>query len=80
LQLDQMRSLDFFSRFVDSVAATFSLTRKVARFGDQDFINAFYRLHPDDVGLLPCGCNYQIRGSLREEICEAKPIHIIHAW
>jgi lipopolysaccharide biosynthesis glycosyltransferase len=80
LQLDRLRSTNFLQHFIHAVASSFAATNRVARFGDQDFINAFFRLYPDEIGLLPCGCNYQVRGSARNEVCGGQEVSILHAW
>ncbi|BGP48791.1 hypothetical protein JCM10450v2_004667 [Rhodotorula kratochvilovae] len=66
-ELAKMRELGFVDRYVQSVVHHYRMMGSVpAKWGEQDFINSYFRLHPDDLELLPCGCNYQWFGARRE--------------
>ncbi|ORY87436.1 hypothetical protein BCR35DRAFT_289498 [Leucosporidium creatinivorum] len=79
-QLKRMREVGFIDRYVQSVVHHYRLVGGVAEWGEQDFINSYFRLFPTDLEFLPCGCNYQWFGSRREVKCGAQPIVIAHHW
>ncbi|KWU44404.1 Proteophosphoglycan ppg4 [Rhodotorula sp. JG-1b] len=80
-ELARMRDAGFLERYVQSIVHHYQLMRNApARWGEQDFINSFFRLYPDDLEFLPCGCNYQWFGARREVKCGAQPVHIAHHW
>ena len=79
LELDEMRTRDFTRRYVHSVVMTHRVTGIVASYGDQDFINSYIRLHPEDFAFLPCGCNYQWWGRTHSK-CAGEPVYIAHHW
>ncbi|GAA5993395.1 hypothetical protein JCM10908_002644 [Rhodotorula pacifica] len=80
-ELARMRDAGFVERYVQSIVHHYRLMDNTpARWGEQDFINSFFRLYPDDLEFLPCGCNYQWFGARREVKCGAQPVHIAHHW
>lgn len=80
-ELARMRDAGFLERYVQSIVHHYQLMRNApARWGEQDFINSFFRLYPDDLEFLPCGCNYQWFGARREVKCGAQPVQIAHHW
>lgn len=80
MNLARMRAVDFEKRYVKSVAQTYASIGKLAKYGEQDFINSYFRLFPQDLDWLACGCNYQYRGNSREAKCSGEQISIAHAW
>lgn len=80
-ELARMKDAGFLERYVQSIVHHFRIMdNRLARWGEQDFINSFFRLFPEDLELLPCGCNYQWFGARREVKCGAQPVHIAHHW
>ncbi|KAK4057242.1 hypothetical protein OIO90_001739 [Microbotryomycetes sp. JL221] len=79
-QLGRMRDTNFVKRYIQSIIHHYRVVGRVAEWGEQDFINSFFRLYPRDIELLPCGCNYQWFASRREAICGEQPIYIAHHW
>ncbi|KAK4051321.1 hypothetical protein OIV83_002805 [Microbotryomycetes sp. JL201] len=79
-QLGRMRETKFVERYIQTIVHHYGVVGKVATWGEQDFINSFFRLFPRELELLPCGCNYQWFGSRREAICGEQPVHIAHHW
>ncbi|KAM0789308.1 hypothetical protein ACM66B_000147 [Microbotryomycetes sp. NB124-2] len=80
LQLGRMRETKFVERYIQTIVHHYGVVGRVAEWGEQDFINSFFRLFPRELELLPCGCNYQWFASRREAICGEQPIHIAHHW
>jgi lipopolysaccharide biosynthesis glycosyltransferase len=81
MDLAKMRETRFVHRFVSSVIRTARrLDFKPARWGDQDFINNYFRLYPNHLALLPCGCNYQYIGPRRTIRCPKQPVYLVHSW
>ncbi|KPV77829.1 glycosyltransferase family 2 protein [Rhodotorula graminis WP1] len=80
-ELAKMREVGFVERYVQSVVHHYRMMGNVvAKWGEQDFVNSYFRLHPDELELLPCGCNYQWFGARREVMCGAQPVAIAHHW
>ncbi|GAA5867352.1 hypothetical protein JCM3774_003559 [Rhodotorula dairenensis] len=80
-ELARMRDAGFLERYVQSIVHHYQLMKNApAKWGEQDFINSFFRLYPEDLEFLPCGCNYQWFGARREVKCGAQPVHIAHHW
>lgn len=80
-ELAKMREVGFVDRYVQSVVHHFRMMgSSPARWGEQDFVNSYFRLHPDELELLPCGCNYQWFGARREVMCGNQPVTIAHHW
>ncbi|GAA5891062.1 hypothetical protein JCM5296_007365 [Sporobolomyces johnsonii] len=79
-ELAKMREQGFVDRFVQSIVHHYRLVGKPAIWGEQDYINSYFRLFPNDLELLPCGCNYQWFGARREVKCGAQPVTIAHHW
>jgi hypothetical protein len=76
-----MRATNFTDRFLASVTATFrELDGKQARWGDQEFLNNYARYYPQEVEVLPCGCNYQWQGFRKEAKCGEQKVTIAHGW
>ncbi|SCV69908.1 BQ2448_1302 [Microbotryum intermedium] len=80
MRLDRMREAAFTDRYVRTVARTYRAVGRRARWGEQDFINSYLRMFPEDLELLPCGCNYQWLGRRKEVKCAGQPITIAHHW
>lgn len=80
MQLDRMRKTMFTKRYVESIVHHYRLAGRVARWGEQDFINSYFRLSPAHLEMLPCGCNYQWFGARSEVKCGRQPIVIAHHW
>ncbi|SCZ89792.1 BZ3500_MvSof-1268-A1-R1_Chr9g10596 [Microbotryum saponariae] len=80
MRLDRMREAAFTDRYVRTVARTYRSVGRRARWGEQDFINSYIRMFPEDFELLPCGCNYQWLGRRKEVKCASQPIAIAHHW
>lgn len=80
MELDRMREDGFQEKYIQSVVHHFRSTESVARWGEQDFINSYFRLYPLELEWLPCGCNYQWFGNRREVKCGEQPVRIAHAW
>lgn len=80
LELERMRDEDFIDRYIHSVVHHYQTVGRVATWGEQDFINSYFRLYPDHLAVLACGCNYQWFGSRREVKCGEQPVRIAHAW
>ncbi|GAA5953180.1 hypothetical protein JCM21900_006130 [Sporobolomyces salmonicolor] len=79
-ELAKMREQGFVDRYVQSIVHHYRLVGKPATWGEQDYINSYFRLFPNDLELLPCGCNYQWFGARREVKCGAQPVTIAHHW
>jgi GT2 family glycosyltransferase/lipopolysaccharide biosynthesis glycosyltransferase/glycosyltransferase involved in cell wall biosynthesis len=80
LELGRMRDEDFVQQYIEAVVQTYKIVGAVSPWGEQDFINSYFRLHPDQLEILPCGCNYQWFGSRREVKCGKQPLYIAHSW
>lgn len=80
-ELAKMKESGFLQRYVSSVVHHYRLMKSTpAGWGEQDFINSYFRLFPEDLEVLPCGCNYQWFGSRREVKCGLQPVTIAHHW
>jgi len=79
-ELGKMREQGFIERYVQSIIHHYRLVGRPATWGEQDFINSYFRLFPNDLELLPCGCNYQWFGNRREVKCGQQPVTIAHHW
>ncbi|GAA6005932.1 hypothetical protein JCM11491_004064 [Sporobolomyces phaffii] len=79
-ELGKMREQGFVERYVQSIVHHYRVAGRVATWGEQDFINSYFRLFPKDLELLPCGCNYQWFGTRREVKCGDQPVTIAHHW
>lgn len=76
-----MREVGFKELYISSTASHYLMTgRRRATWGEQDFVNSFFRLHPDALRLLPCGCNYQWSAIRRHVKCPRQPITVGHGW
>jgi lipopolysaccharide biosynthesis glycosyltransferase len=80
MELTRMRDTGFVARYVQSIVHHYRIVGKTAVWGEQDFLNSYFRLFPAHVELLPCGCNYQWSGSRKEVKCGEQPTFIGHAW
>ena len=80
LELSRMRKTGFVERYTQSVVFHYREVGRVARWGEQDFINSYFRLFPEELEWLGCGCNYQWFGARREVRCGEQPVRIAHAW
>ncbi|KAI8808798.1 glycosyl transferase family 64 domain-containing protein [Cladochytrium replicatum] len=81
MDLEKMRKVDFTEMYVNATVRTArNIGFKKARWGEQDFINSFFRVHPDSLHPLPCGCNYQFTASRREVKCPNQPVYLAHGW
>lgn len=81
MDLARMRARNFGEAFVASVIDGARVTGfKQARWGEQDYLNNFYRLYPGALAALPCGCNYQYSGARREVKCPGAPVYLAHGW
>ncbi|GAA5936629.1 uncharacterized protein JCM15063_001943 [Sporobolomyces koalae] len=80
LELGKMREQGFIEKYVQSIVHHYRLTGRPATWGEQDFINSYFRLFPSDLEFLPCGCNYQWFGTRREVKCGEQPVTIAHHW
>ncbi|GAA5897731.1 hypothetical protein JCM6882_000079 [Rhodosporidiobolus microsporus] len=81
LEIARMRESNFVERYVQSVVHHYRLMGgKKATWGEQDFINSYFRLYPNDLELLPCGCNYQWFGTRKEVKCGEQEVSIAHHW
>lgn len=48
-------------------------------WGDQDILNIYFHLHPDELNLLPCEFNYRPDHCIYMSLCEVKDgIKILH--
>lgn len=80
MNLNGMRKSHFTARFVQASIYTWrSLNYPVVRWG-QDLLNNFFRLYPNVVVNLPCGCNYQFSGTRRESKCPNQFVALAHVW
>ncbi|GAA6049686.1 hypothetical protein JCM3770_004406 [Rhodotorula araucariae] len=80
-ELAKMREVGFVDRYAQAVVHHFRIMGSVpAKWGEQDFINSYFRLYPEDLELLPCGCNYQWFGARRDVKCGNQPVTIAHHW
>ena len=76
-----MRQYGFRKKLLKVVASTYVIAdNQLATWGEQEYINAFIRQHPETFALLPCGCNYQYSGIRREAKCAGQPVVIAHGW
>ncbi|GAA5839197.1 hypothetical protein JCM11251_003701 [Rhodosporidiobolus azoricus] len=81
LEISRMKETNFIERYVQSIVHHYRLMGgKKATWGEQDFINSYFRLYPNDLELLPCGCNYQWFGTRREVKCGEQEVSIAHHW
>lgn len=81
MNLKRMRETHFTLRLAQATLFTWhSLGQKPALLGDQDLFNNYFRLYPESVVNLPCGCNYQFAGTRRESKCPGRKLVISHAW
>lgn len=81
MDLGKMRMRNFTDKFVRASIYTWrTLNFKRARWGEQDLMNNFFRLYPETLFELDCGCNYQYSASRREVKCAGKPVVIAHGW
>ncbi|KAI8799703.1 glycosyl transferase family 64 domain-containing protein [Cladochytrium replicatum] len=81
MDLEKMRKVGFTEMYVNTTVRTArNIGFKKARWGEQDFINSFFRVHPDSLHPLPCGCNYQFTASRREVKCPNQPVYLAHGW
>ncbi|GAA6044330.1 hypothetical protein JCM8097_000926 [Rhodosporidiobolus ruineniae] len=81
LELAKMKEAGFINRYVQSVVHHYrAMKSEPARWGEQDFVNSYFRLFPQDLEMLPCGCNYQWFGSRREVKCGEQEVSIAHHW
>lgn len=80
MELAKMREESFVSKYVQSIIHHYRSVGVVARWGEQDFINSYFRIHPQELEVLPCGCNYQWFAARRDVKCGGYPIRIAHAW
>ncbi|GAA5851549.1 hypothetical protein JCM8547_001130 [Rhodosporidiobolus lusitaniae] len=80
-EIARMKESGFVDRYVQSVVHNYRLVQgKKATWGEQDFVNSYFRLFPKDLELLPCGCNYQWFGTRREVKCGEQEVSIAHHW
>jgi lipopolysaccharide biosynthesis glycosyltransferase len=81
MNLRAMRSEKFIPKLVrSSVHAWRRSGFRQARWGEQDMINNIFRLYPEIVGELSCGCNYQFAGVRRFTHCSNTSVVIAHGW
>ena len=81
MDLRKMRASNFAHAYVASVMDGARVTSfKKAKWGEQDFLNNFFRIHPETLAALPCGCNYQFSGARREVKCPNAPVILAHGW
>lgn len=72
-------------RFIEDLAAFVvkrarAINFKLAQWGEQDFLNSYFKEVPQVVYPMPCGCNYQFTGTRREVKCPRQPIYLDHSW
>ncbi|GAA6017983.1 hypothetical protein JCM10207_002731 [Rhodosporidiobolus poonsookiae] len=80
-EIAKMKEQGFVERYVQSIVHHFRLVGSTkASWGEQDFINSYFRLYPTDLELLPCGCNYQWFGARKEVKCGEQEVSIAHHW
>lgn len=80
MELGRMRDDNFVQQYIESVVQNYRIVGRASTWGEQDFINSYFRLHPDHLQILPCGCNYQWFGGRREVKCGQQPLYIAHSW
>lgn len=81
MELARMRARRFTARFVQaSVYAWRRTGGRQAEWGEQDLLNSFFRLYPETVDNLPCGCNFQYSAARRESKCPGREVVIAHGW
>eukprot|EP00290_Baffinella_frigidus_P007682 CAMPEP_0180129928 /NCGR_PEP_ID=MMETSP0986-20121125/7583_1 /TAXON_ID=697907 /ORGANISM="non described non described, Strain CCMP2293" /LENGTH=900 /DNA_ID=CAMNT_0022069641 /DNA_START=479 /DNA_END=3181 /DNA_ORIENTATION=+ len=81
MDLAKMRMQSFADSYVNVTTHTWrALGCKEASWGEQDFINNFFRIFPNSISVLPCGCNYQSSSIRRQIVCPHQPISIVHPW
>ena len=81
MELERMRRTGFVERYTQSIVFHYrEMGGKLAKWGEQDFINSYFRLFPQELEWLDCGCNYQWFGARREVRCGEQPVRIAHAW
>ncbi|BGP25204.1 proteophosphoglycan ppg4 [Rhodotorula toruloides] len=80
-ELAKMKESGFLQRYIQSIVHHYRIMKSTpAVWGEQDFINSYFRLFPEDLEVLPCGCNYQWFGTRREVKCGLQPVTIAHHW
>ncbi|KAJ8293572.1 putative colanic acid biosynthesis glycosyl transferase WcaA [Rhodotorula toruloides] len=80
-ELAKMKESGFLQRYILSVVHHYRIMKSTPSvWGEQDFINSYFRLFPEDLEVLPCGCNYQWFGARREVKCGLQPVTIAHHW
>lgn len=81
MDLAKMRSRKFIEDFVAVSISTFTkIDRKQARWGEQCLLNNYFRVQPQVIHDLPCGCNYQYWSKRKEIWCAQKPVYFAHGW
>lgn len=81
MNLKRMRATRFTARFVQASMYTWrTLDFRQARWGEQDLLNNYFRLYPNAVINLPCGCNFQFSAPRRESKCANQTVVVAHGW
>lgn len=81
MDLRKMRAFEFTEKYVQAIVRTARIAGfKKARWGEQDFINSFFRVYPEALYRMPCGCNYQYTAVRREVKCANQSVYIAHGW
>jgi lipopolysaccharide biosynthesis glycosyltransferase len=81
MDLDKMRKKNFTTKFILTSRQTWrSMGHVQARWGEQDMMNNFFRLNPEILHPLQCGCNYQFSAARRESKCGGEAVVIAHGW
>lgn len=84
MNLTTMRRIGFTERYTESVWQTARMLPSAhafdATWGEQEFLNNYFRFHPEALAQLPCGCNYQYTAVRRAVRCPGQPVYIAHAW
>lgn len=81
MNLKRMRKVKFSAKFIRASIYTWrELSYKQAKWGEQDLLNNYFRLYPESVVSLPCGCNFQYSAVRRESKCGNQTVVVAHGW
>ncbi|GMH37431.1 hypothetical protein BSKO_05304 [Bryopsis sp. KO-2023] len=81
MDLGKMRSRGFSKDIVEFSNRTApGIDFKRAAWGEQCLLNNYFRLRPEALRVLPCGCNYQYNSRRKEIWCANEPVYVAHGW
>lgn len=80
MHLQRMRQNGFAKQLVQSSIYTWrTLNYRQASYGASDLVNSYFRLFPETLLNLPCGCNYQFSSPRREVMCPGQIVRVARA-